>query len=61
LEILEILIYLFYYFMIYKFFSSTNFRSYKSYPLNRNLVLEICRKGCILILSQHIYANKISP
>jgi hypothetical protein len=26
------------------FFSSTKFRSYKSYPLNRNLVLEICKK-----------------
>jgi hypothetical protein len=32
-------IYLFYYFFPY-----TNFGLYKSYPLNKNLVLEICKK-----------------
>jgi hypothetical protein len=31
----------------YYYFLDTKFRLYKSYPLNRNLVLEICKKkGC---------------
>jgi hypothetical protein len=41
----------------FSFFYSTNFGPYKSYPLNRNLVLEICKER---VYTQHIYANKIS-
>jgi hypothetical protein len=35
---------LFYYLFYYYYFYS-DFGLYKSYPLNRNLVLEICKKG----------------
>jgi hypothetical protein len=30
--------------IFYSFFTYTNFGLYKSYPLNRNLVLEICKE-----------------
>jgi hypothetical protein len=47
---------LFIYFII--FFSYTNFGLYKSYPLNRNLVLEICKKrdtiSLVRILVSHL-------
>jgi hypothetical protein len=53
--LLPILI-LFIYFII--FFSYTNFGLYKSYPLNRNLVLEICKKrdtiSLVRILVSHL-------
>jgi hypothetical protein len=53
-----IFISLFYYFMIY-IFSSTKFRSYKSYPLNKNLVLEICKKRVHNhIVSEHMHKQK---
>jgi hypothetical protein len=59
LRYLNLLFYLFmYYFII---FSYTNFRAYKSYPLNRNLVLEICKEMDVYSYCLNTYAQtKIS-
>jgi hypothetical protein len=46
-----------YLFILLLFFSYTNFGLYKSYPLNRNLVLEICKER---VYTQHICTHKIS-
>jgi hypothetical protein len=44
-KILTTLLYKFFYLLFYYFLPK--FGLYKSYPLNRNLVLEICKKkGC---------------
>jgi hypothetical protein len=47
--------YLFYYY----YFSYTDFGPYKSYPLNRNLVLEICKEKVYNhIVSTHMHKQK---
>jgi hypothetical protein len=38
--------------LLINFFSYTDFGPYKFYPLNRNLVLEICKERGITMLSQ---------
>jgi hypothetical protein len=41
-------------------FSFYTFGYYKSYPLNKNLILEICKKKNVTMLPQNICTNKIS-
>jgi hypothetical protein len=40
--------------------SDTNFGLYKSYPLNRNLVLEICKRVHNHVISKHMHKQNLS-
>jgi hypothetical protein len=46
-----------YFFTLLFIYFSTNFGFYKSYPLKRNLVLEICKKKDVYLYCLRTYAQ----